>query len=255
MANDTVTLALDGDNIGLGEFAEAVRHFDALIRALARDAEAKHVRWQVVDLEVSSTIATARGVAENGMPPAVVRTEVENVVNRYLRVGIALERGEPIPFKSKIATEAKAITQVLNGHVTAVRFETSEAEAVVGVPAPIPPPKLRQPTYGAVEGRVQTLTSRGGLRFTLYDTFHDKAVSCYLQEDYEDAMRDVWGKRAIVEGRVTRDLVGRPLAIRGITQVEVLPETQTGSYRGLRGLAPSRGLSPEDAIRRLRDAG
>ncbi len=254
MANDTVTLALDGD-IGLAEFAEAVRHFDGLIRALAKDAKATHVRWLVADLEVSSAIATARGVGQNGMPPETVRREVETVVRRYLQVGVSLEQGEPIPFSEAVVREAKAITNVLNGRVTTVRFETFEAEATVGAPAAVPD-KLRQPTYGAVEGRVQTLSSRGGLRFTLYDTFHDKAVSCYLAEGYESVMRDVWGRRAVVEGRVTRDaLTGRPFVVRGITHIEDLPETDRGSYSGLRGLSPSRDLSPEEAIRRLRDAG
>jgi hypothetical protein len=111
--------------------------------------------------------------------------------------------------------------------------------------------------YGAVEGRIQTLTSRGGLRFTLYDSLHDKAVSCYLAEDLEDIMRDAWGRRAIIEGRVSRDAKsGRPLAVRGITTLQVLPEIAPEKYRDLRGIARSTsGLSVEEAIKRLRDAG
>jgi hypothetical protein len=253
--NDTVTLALDGD-IDLADFAEAVRRFNALIRALAKEEQATHVRWLVSDLEVSSTIATARGVSENGMPADVVEGEVERVVSGYLRVGLSLKHGEQIPYSPVVAREAEAITKVLNGRVTTVRFETAEAEATITTLPAARQADLPTPTYGAVEGRVQTLSSRGGLRFTLYDTFHDKAVSCYLVEGYEDVMRDAWGRRAVVEGRVTRDPVtGRPLAARGITRIEILPEVKPGSYRDLRGISPSPGLSPEEAIRRLRDAG
>lgn len=83
----------------------------------------------------------------------------------------------------------------------------------------------------------------------------DKAVSCYLAEGYEEIMRGVWGKIATVEGLVTRDpLSGRPLAVRHITKVTPKPDRRI-SYRDARGAAPSlTGLTPEDAIRRLRDA-
>lgn len=50
--------------------------------------------------------------------------------------------------------------------------------------------------YSAIEGVVQTLTSRRGLRFTLFDSLHDQAVSCYLEDGQEELMRGVWGRRA-----------------------------------------------------------
>jgi hypothetical protein len=256
VADDTITLALDG-NVSLSEFAEAIRRFDSLVQALARAEKAKHVRWFVADLEMSSTIATARGVAAPDQPEEVVRDEVKRMVAGYLRVGLSLEQGEPIPYAQDVVKEAEAITAVLNENVRTVRFETAQSEALIAAPAARPETITeKQTSYGAVEGRVQTLTSRGGLRFTLYDTLYDKAVSCYLAEGHEDEMRDVWGRRAVVEGVVSRDAKsGRPLAVRGITTVEMLPEVAPGKYRELRGLSPSGGLSAEEAIRRLRDAG
>lgn len=255
MANDTVTLALDGD-VSLSEFAEAVDRFDGLVRALARAEKVTHVQWMVAQLEVSSTLATARGISSNAQPVDVVKDEVERVVRGYLRVGHSLEHGEPFPYSAVVERQARGITGILNGRITSVRFETAEAEAVVAVSTAGPKSQPLPPSYGAVEGRIQTLTSRGGLRFTLYDTFFDKAVSCYLAEGYEDVMRDAWGRRAVVEGLVTRDAqTGRPLAVRGVTHVEVLPEVPLREYRKLRGIAPRRTISAEEAIRRLRDAG
>jgi hypothetical protein len=106
---------------------------------------------------------------------------------------------------------------------------------------------------------VQTLSSRGGLRFTLYDTLNDRAVSCYLAEDFDqEHMRDVWGRRAIIEGWVKRDATsGRPLTIRRVSNVVVRPETEPGgSYREARAAVPlsDSTLLPELVIRRLRDA-
>jgi hypothetical protein len=111
-------------------------------------------------------------------------------------------------------------------------------------------------SYGAITGRVQTLTNRGGLRFALYDTLHDRAVSCYLAEGHESIMRDMWGRLASVEGLIRRDpITGRPLTIRDIRQIEPLPEHAPQALEAVRGISPSpQGLRAEDAIRRLRDA-
>ena len=112
--------------------------------------------------------------------------------------------------------------------------------------------------YGAVEGRIETLTRRKGLRFTLYDTLNDKAVSCYLEEGHEVLMRGAWGRRAIVEGWVGRDPVtGRPLTIRRVRHIEILSDAESGTYRRARGVVPvgADGLSAEDAVRRVRNSG
>lgn len=251
MANDTVTLALHGE-VSLQAFAEAVQRFDKLVKALARDTGARKTKWQVIDLEVGSTLTTARGTGQDGQD---AQERVEGVVRNFLRVGRALERHEPLDFSKQVRDEARQLTALLNGDVTAIRFETAEADATVRAVSALVPPEQSFVTYGAVEGRVQTLTSRGGLRFTLYDLFHDRAVSCYLAPGYEDQMRDAWGRRAVVEGRVSRDgATGRPLAIRSVTNVAVLREVEPSAYRGVRGISPSGGLSAEDAVRRIRDA-
>ena len=83
---------------------------------------------------------------------------------------------------------------------------------------------------------------------------HDRAVSCYVAEGHEAIMRDLWDKRAIVEGLVTREPnTGRPMSIRGVTTVRLLDDKE-GDYRDARGVVPfAGGPSPEEIIRRLRD--
>ena len=111
--------------------------------------------------------------------------------------------------------------------------------------------------YGAVEGRIQTLTTRRGLRFTLYDSLHDRAVSCHLREGQQETMRGLWDRCAVVQGRVSRDAItGRPIAIRNITKIEPRPEARTGSYLEAREASPLRpgDPMPEDTLRKIRDA-
>src|SRR5690242_1859744 len=117
----------------------------------------------------------------------------------------------------------------------------------------LPQGEFTRVAYGAVEGEVQTLTKRHGLRFTLYEFLNDKAVSCYLQEGQEEQMRNIWGKRAIIEGVVSRDKHGHPISVRQIAHI--IPIEEEGDYtqaRGILPMAPDDEL-PEVRIRRTRD--
>jgi hypothetical protein len=256
-AGDTVTLALQGDTVTLEQYAAGVERFAQLVDALAREAGAS-VRWEIEDLEVGSAITTARAVSTNGTPSA----DIERVTHAFLSVGIALERHEPIPFSPEVQQAAEEVADVLRLGVDAIRFETAEAEAVVTSAEPqVPPPVISRqsfrPAYGAVRGRVQTLSNRNTLRFTLYDLLTDRAVSCYVAKEQEELLRDIWGRQAEVEGVVSRDpLTGRPLSVRQVRDIRPLPEAEPQAWRRSRGAVPRRKGEPraEDRIRRLRDA-
>lgn len=261
MADDSLTLALAGDDIPLGDFAVAVSRFRGLVDALTAEvAGDSDIEWVLTALDYSSAETTVRGrttMADAG-------EQVQRVIRAYEDVGDAALRGAPIPYSSKVAGEVVALTSLVNGRIKSIRLVTAEREITLLTPQPA---QLSAATvaltpggggsYGAVEGRVQTLTNRGALRFTLYDTLNDRAVACYLAEGREDMMRDVWGKRAIVEGWVQRDpLTGRALSVRRVSEITVLPENEAGSYRAARGILPLRpgDLLPEVMVRRLRDA-
>ena len=256
MSSDTVTLALQGE-VTLDAFSRAVLHFSRLVDALSSDVTAPEaLRWVITELEAGSAIMTARGV---GDPVAAA-----SVSTAYIGVGKALERGDASSLSERVRDEARAVVAVLDSGVEAVRFETAEADATIrsleeafvssGAPeAPVPQPVA----FGGVSGRVQTLTSRGALRFTLYDTLFDRAVSCYLADGQEEIMRDAWGRIAVVEGLVTRDRVsGRPQVIRGVRGVTLVREAAPDSYLASRGILDrgSGAPSPENAIRELRSA-
>lgn len=86
--------------------------------------------------------------------------------------------------------------------------------------------------YGAVEGRAQTAPGRAGLPFTPYNKTFNSAVSCYVEPGKEALMRDIWGKRVAVQGRVTRDsATGRPLSVRQISAIDPIPLDRPVGYR------------------------
>lgn len=252
MPNDTITFALEGE-VNLDDLAKALPALRNLVNGLASDvAPGSDVDWLIEGLSTGSTLLVARGESED-------TAAVETIASAYLAVGRALEAGTGVPYARNIQRFAGSIVDLLDERVTAVRFETVEAEATIRFEPEQRPPQALEPlrAFGAVEGIVQTLSNRKGLRFTLYDTLFDKPVSCYLAEGAESVMRDAWGRRALVEGTVSRDpITGRPINIREVRYVELVPDVPPGAYRTARAIIPFRqgDERSEDAIRRIRDA-
>jgi len=255
---DTVTLALEGDDIGLADFAQAVEGFSLLIAELSREGAAPNLRWEIAELSASSATTTARAV-ENGYEP----DRLDQVIRSYSAVAKGLEERTTLPFSPGVQEAAERIAGVLRHGkgVEAIRFETAEADIQISEAPEDLPPQKKAPElvsgYGAVTGRIQTLSSRAALRFTLYDRLHDKAVGCYLREGQGDMVRSAWDKLATVEGWVTRDpRQGRPTAVRKIKAIHVLDPGSREGYKEARGALPHDPDAPlpEDRIRHLRDA-
>jgi len=233
MPLDTVTLVLSGDgDIPVKVFAAALQNFAALIGALSEEAGRPDLEWVVDDLARGSNLATARGVGDLAI--------IERVVRAYGEVGVSLQEQEPVHHTPRVRVTAGRLRAIVGGRIESMRMETAEREAiirprrpkkgtadVIPLPAPVPVSapmavhyiRPAPAAFGAIQGRVQTLTNRGRLRFTIFDALDDKAVSCYLVEGGDEMMRDAWGKLATVEGWITRDpLSGRPLSnIAGVS--------------------------------------
>ena len=246
MADNTMTLALEG-NVPLRDFATAMDHFRGLIEALAVHYQATDsVEWFIDDLAKSSAIATVRGESQTPQ-------KVEQVIHGFTEVASALQTHSTIPYSRRVRNHANQIRAIINGQVTSVRFETAAVDIVL---SDRPGSLILPPAFGAVEGKIQTLTNRFTLRFTLFDAFHDKAVSCYLAEGNEDIIREAWGLRASVEGMVAREPdTGRPVSIRAITTVAILPDDMPNYYEARGIVSVQDGApSPEEIIGRIRDA-
>lgn len=253
MARETVTLALNsGTDVGFGDFAEAVAHFDKLLKALSEAVAGRNepVAWWFGKVAAGSAVVTVD--AEH--PKAAI------VAGDYLKVGRALDGRGDMPHGERVRAPAEGLAAMLRNGVREIRFQTSEDDVVLRASAllrdgPVVVP-LR-PALGAIEGTVEVISRRRGLHFNLYDSLHDRPVSCYVSGEHADLMRDIWGKRVIVQGLVSRDAErGWPFAVRQVTRIEPVPDVPPGSYRRARGVLPRRPGQPraEEAIRRTRDA-
>ncbi|MGC1378166.1 MAG: hypothetical protein WA821_18190 [Anaerolineales bacterium] len=251
MPKDTLTFVLEGE-VTLNAFASALSDFNALLNGLSREAGGNAaIEWRVDELYAGSAVATFQGVYED-------QNMIEKVVDAYETVGEALANGQEIPFSEAVRRSARNITNLLNGKITSLRFETPAREFIVSGKARIgekaPPMKY---SLGTVKGTVQTLSMRRKLSFTIWDALFDKPVNCYLKEGEEERMRNAWGKRAVVSGRIGRQSEsGRPIVIREVKDIRILEDADTGSYKRARGVLPWQpgDEKPEETLRRLRNA-
>jgi hypothetical protein len=263
MLDNTLTLRMSG-RVSLKKFARALDRFYALVNGLSVLKRARDVEWIISDLTAASAFATVEGIGE---PDHVI-----TVIDAYFEIGEALQRGDTVPYPKRVTKPAYDLRSFVGNGIESVTFDTFRGDSIIGA-APTPltltgeqaeiqatpgrqivgTTKIYQPAYGSVSGQVETLARRTGLRFVLYDTVNNKAVSCYVAEGQEALLRDIWGSLVTVEGLVTRDpLSGRPTSVRQITSITKRPE-RTISYRDARGASPYSAVLPEDLIRRVRD--
>ena len=245
MAGDTLTFEMGG-RVEIGQLQRGIAQFSQLVAALTQGTG---VRWVIDDLQPGSAVVTLRGeAADTG--------KVERIVDEYESIGRALESREDLHYSLEVNRAAQAIGNLARTFEY-VRFETLSGDYTISGNGASPPRRISVASIGAITGRVQTLSNRGSLRFNLYDTVHDKAVGCYLQPGQEELMRDAWGRRARVSGRISRERdSGRPMAVRQILGIEILEDIAPGSYRLAQGAVPWQlgDAMPEEVIRRLRDA-
>ena len=260
MSENILTIALDGD-ITLLDFSTAMGRFRLFVYALSHEVAGRgKVAWRIEDLQAASAIATVRGESTDPeAPPRVVRA--------FASVGEALQERRAIEFSERVQRHAYNLRRLVRRSIHSIRLETPFSDALLTNGQGVGPRRLddtSQPkpatithAYGQFRGTVQTLTSRRGLRFTLYDAIFDKPVSCYLSDGQEEIMRGAWGRKVTVSGLIGREpYQKRPVVIRQIKEVKILKDVTPGTYRQARGiLKREEGREKAEVlIRRLRDA-
>jgi len=250
VAGDSVTFRLEGE-VTIDQLTVAIDRFRDVLAAL-NDDQRVNVRWVLAGLDFGSAAVTARAEAldEESIPKVAALPE------QFLEVARQVSTGADDPARPllRVVRDLTKLSDASNPLV----METADDEVMFTAPvAPAADRTGSQRTtksLGTVRGRVETLSHRKGLRFTLYDLAADRPVSCYLQPGLEDLMRDAWGRIADVTGVVTRDAeTGRARAVRHVTSVDVVSEGDATGFLRARGAVG--GTEPAElVIRRMRNA-
>lgn len=250
MNDDTLTLTLGGE-VPLDAFADAMAALQRLVSQLAKEVSGNsESTWIVSDLSSGSAVVSVHGYSPH--PDVVPKTAYAFAV-----VGRSLEEGRPVPYSPEAAKAAENLTNLLGGQITSIQFEARGEVATVTSSVAKQKPIGIVGAYGSIEGRIETLTHRRWLGFTLYDLLRDQPIRCYLKPDQADWGREAWDQRVIVYGWIRRDPVsGYPMSINPVLSIDSVPEFKPGAFMRARGVAPAQPgePAPEEVIRRMRDA-
>lgn len=250
MPNDLAAIKLDG-TIPPKEFQIAVDSFTRLIDLLTIDiAGRQNVDWDMAYPAKGSARIGFRGVSDDA-------ETVQRIVAAYDQVGKAIAARQPVPYSDDVARAARSLVGLINGHVKAVTFFTEESEYPVDVaPPPVAIPKT-DVGVGSILGEIRTVSKHNGLSFSLYDRIFERAVRCHVGIEYEDTLRQLWGKFAWVSGTIYRNpKTGQPEEVRDIFDLQQDRSATSGDYRRAIGIIPHNPDDPpsEETIRRIRNA-
>lgn len=248
--DDSVTFRLDGE-VTIGLLSDALRRFSDVLDELSRVRNA-NLEWVLSGLEYGSAMTTARAIPLDEESAAAV----PGIVDDYLGAARQVARGDRDPARPILQLVADLAAVADDEHP--VVLETAEDDVIFtgesAPPAPPTPGSEMTRSLGTIRGRIETLSHRGGLRFTLYDLSNDRPVSCYLRGGDEAMMRDAWGRIADVTGTITREArTGRPRAVRRVSSVDLVAEGDSVGFQQARG-AIRLDAPAEQVIRRVRDA-
>ncbi len=245
MREDEIRLRIGGE-VTLDLLSAALAQFTRALEA----AEASHgasIRWVLTGLDHGSATALARAIPNDGRSEALA----PQVCLSLVETGRAVMEGkadEAVPMTRHLAKLLNLASHdqpvVIDCVGAAVEFAPVEAVELSRADDDV------RATLGTIRGRIEMLSQRRGLHFSLYDL----AVSCFPAKEMESTMRDAWGQVADVTGTVKRDpATDRPRSIRDITSVEFVDEGDDLGYRALRGVLETREPA-EVLVRRMRDA-
>lgn len=253
--DNELTLQLVG-NHDIDGFASFVTNSRYLIKSLSSSAVKGHRRpvnklhWYPSSANVNGSI-TVTYTAETQNPESFEQFE-----DAFFRVGKSLMYGNTIDYSDSVEKYAKNLKKIVSGEDDSLVFMNQSEEAVIKSKDKPIDKKIATSSYGTVTGKIETITSRHGLRFVLYDNFFDRAVTCYVNDsEDQDFLANNFLKIVTVDGLVTRDPdTNRPFRITKVRGISVYKKPKY-SWQDAQGvLQLSNELTPEEHVRKLRDA-
>ena len=250
----SITVTLGGD-VTLPLFVQALTGISDLLKILAKGAESEATDWVVENLEAGSAIALIRG---HGNSVEAITSTTDALIDTIRLV----DRGSSAVLDPRAARAAMKITRIVDGVVPFLSVASGDEEvSILSGENKQGQQRERVSSFGSVTGVVRTLSRTKGLYFTVSDETYNRTVACRFSPDLSatmaDTMRELWDRRAVVEGTINRDRrTGRPITVSNVERVTPAPEWEPGAFMRARGvLSVSEETElPEETIRRLRDA-
>ncbi len=239
-SKDCLTLDLKG-NLPLEKFEKAIVAFFDLIKEVTKAAlkEKQKIHWTVTVRAGSASVNAIPHYEESVAPQA---REILHAVPSGIK---ALQTGNkqiPKLFTREAVKAVKTLGSIqdLRGKdITAVKIRSMSEKASVTPQMVVAADALitgQRQSYGSVEGKLQTITERGGFRFVVYDSLYDHRVDCFIDEELMNRAVASFGKRVRVSGLVQYDHFGDPVSIKVDELYVFRPNKELPSVHEMRGI-------------------
>ena len=253
MGEDCVKIHVGGE-LPVDKLSEVFARFSQVLDALS-ESHSADVRWVIAGLDYGSASALARAVPRDDE----AQRRIPAMCDDYTDAARRVQDGNAD--RTFLLHRQMRELLVLADDAHPIVVESGRQRVVVEASvAPLALPaadgwEQDATSLGTVRGRVETLSRRKALSFSLYELTTDTPVRCFVVPGLEDTMRDVWGHIADVTGTVRRGAgTDRPLWIRRVTKVDRVDAGNPKGYLRARG-AIRTDEPAEVLVRRMRDDG
>ena len=235
---DTLKIEFSGPKITADKFARGVSAFFNFVDEIGKriTGKPKAVRW-IISVQPSSVILLAKPTDTEPQLIAVLFEDIENGIDMLNNKDV-----RPKHFSDTALSKLKDLASIItdkepeidkinvwtNGKRNIVSNKiVRHVESVLGVGVE---------TIGSIEGKLQTISDRKGLKFFVWDVLTDEAIECYIDEElFEEAMK-AFRKRVYVTGVIKHRKDGKPTSIK-VEKIKVFPSRdELPSAEDVRGI-------------------
>ena len=216
-----LTLELSGDDITPEIFVRGVRSFFAVLNEFTDQID-DTVGWRV-QVKAGSNLV---GVWPRGIPSPASGAIISSVnaglkaletdtIDESAFPGRALEHARNLA-KIAVASDGDLTVRVWSDkqpHSLTARTVATIDDTIAG----------EFDEHGAVNGRVQTVSERGGAKFVIYDALNDHPIRCVVPPDKLSVALGAFGQRAEIYGMVRYRKDGSPRRIK-VEDIVVFPD-------------------------------
>jgi hypothetical protein len=238
-----LTLEIDGNFITPEKFLRGVRSFFAIVTEVTAKIGGRKtaIRWRVQVKKGSNLIGIS---PQPGFDPAVI-----SLITDAVGSGIdEIERmnSEPQYFSERALKSVRELGSLIgkpDKDETTVRLWVRKephpvtANSVAAVNSLL---TSEHEDYGSIEGRLQTVTERGGLQFVVYEPLWDRGIRCYIPETLTDEAIASFGLRVEVYGLIKYRKDGTPMSIEADEIVRLTHNKKIPSFSDVRGILRGR---------------
>lgn len=250
--DNTFQLNIANETVDLVYFSQTLGAWVKLLKASA-EVDAGQEKYELVVASLSG--GSTHVAAAFQTPSPVLSQTFKQSADRAFQ---SIQRGTIADLPSKVRTAASRFQDARSKRPDMqVSVSTQSVDFLIPSRGMAARPKEPTVSLGAIRGRIQTLSSRKGLQFTIWDEIFDRGVQVFISTELHDQLQRLWDHHAEVVGMISRHPdTGQPISIRDVRSLDEVAPSSLGDPNRFKGILRqyiTPGSDVDDMLRRLRD--